>query len=78
MILVLAKTYAPFAEVRAADVTASSVRGPNGERQSSGIIHDLIEQLPNRLSILGAHRQLIAEGIGRRVKRGRILRASTP
>jgi hypothetical protein len=78
MFPVLAKTYAPFAEVRVADVRASSVRGPNGERQSSGIIHDLSEQLPNRLAILGDDRQLIAEGIGRRVKRSTILRASTP
>jgi hypothetical protein len=37
-----------------------------------------MEHLPNRLAILGDDRQLIAKGIGRRVKHGRILRASTP
>jgi hypothetical protein len=78
MFPVLAKTYAPFATIRAADVAASSFRASIGERQPSGIINDLIEQLPNRLAILGDDRQLIAEGIGRRVKRCSILRASTP
>jgi len=52
--------------------------GSIGEPQLSGIINDLIEQLPNRLAILGDDRQPMAEGIGRRVNRGSILRASTP
>jgi hypothetical protein len=75
---VLAKTYAPFAEIRVADVAASRFRASVGERQPSGIINDLIEQFPNRLAVLSDYRQLIAEGIGCGVKRNSVLRASTP
>jgi hypothetical protein len=44
----------------------------------SSVNSDLTEQVPNRLAILRDNRQLIAESIGRLVKRSRILRASTP
>jgi hypothetical protein len=63
---------------RRANVATSRLGSSIGERQPFGIINDLIEQLPDRLAILGDDRQLIAEGIGGRVKRRSILRVSTP
>jgi hypothetical protein len=60
------------------DIAASRLGRAAEKRQLSSVNSDLTEQVPNRLAILRDNRQLIAESIGRLVKRSRIRRASTP
>ena len=75
----LAKSTRPLRRVRPAEVAVSSfnLRLPIGERQPSSVANASIEQLANRLAILGHHKELIAEGIRRCVKRDSVLRTST-
>jgi hypothetical protein len=49
-----------------------------GEVEFSGVIDDLTEQNPDRLAILSDHLQLLPKSISGRIKRVRILCASTP